>query len=352
VTSLEILPVAGLPEVRPGDDLAALIRTCVALEDGDVVVVAQKIVSKAEGALVQPEPGEDRAAARGRLVRQEAVRIVVDAPWALIVETRHGLICANAGIDASNVPDGALALLPADPDASARRIRDRLRATTGRDVAVVVADTFGRPWRIGQTDVAIGAAGLAPLRDERGGHDRQGMLLEVTEVAIADEVAAAADLVRRKAEGVPVVVIRGLDWAPDDGASAKALQRPAETDLFPRGKGALADALAAPPRLRRDRRDGPGPDDARRVLAAAETAGSGRVDAALEGGGIVLRTEAASAEDLLALGAAAAITGAALLDLGWAGVPGPLEHPGAGGLRLPVEVGRPVAAKPSPTPPR
>lgn len=348
---LQILPVAGLPEIRPGDDLVALIGGAAQLEDGDVVVVAQKIVSKAEGALVQPDPGEDRAAARRRLVRQEAVRVLADAPWALIVETRHGLVCANAGIDGSNVPGGALALLPADPDASARRLREGLHAETGRDVAVIVADTFGRPWRMGQTDVAIGVAGLTPLRDERGGVDRHGMLLEVTEVAIADEIAAAADLVRRKAEGVPVVVVRGLDWTPDDSATARALQRQAAMDLFPRGKGALADALAAPAEISRGA-DSPTPVEARRVVAAALTGGGGQVEAAFEAGTIVLRTHGESAQDLLAIGAAAATAGAALLDLGWVGVPGTLEHLGAGALRLAVEVGRPVPHEPSSGPPR
>ena len=348
---LIVLPVAGLPEVGPGDDLATLIRGAIQLEDGDIVVVAQKVVSKVEGALVQPHPGEDRVAARRRLVRREAVRIVASAPWALIVETRHGLVCANAGIDASNVPDGALALLPDDPDASARRIRDGLRAGTGHDVAVIVADTFGRPWRTGQTDVAIGVAGLAPLRDERGGVDRHGMLLEVTEVAIADQVASAADLVRRKAEGVPVVVVRGLDWVADEGASARALQRGPETDLFPRGKGALADALAAAGGMVQHG-DTPGPDDVRRVLAAALTAGGGLVDAAFDHGQVVLRTQGRSDEDFLALGAAGATVGAALLDLGWLGVPGQLEHKDGAALRLAVEVGRPVAPERSHRPPR
>lgn len=346
-----MVPVVGLPEIRQGDDLAALIGRAVELEDGDVVVVAQKIVSKAEGAVVQPGPGEDRVAARRRLVHQEAVRIVADAPWALIVETRHGLVCANAGIDASNVPDGALALLPVDPDASARLLRERLRAGAGRDVAVIVADTFGRPWRMGQTDVAIGVAGLAPLRDERGGVDRQGMLLEVTEVAIADEIAAAADLVRRKAEGVPVVVVRGLEWAPDDGASARALQRAPAMDLFPRGKGALADALAAPA-LISPGDSAPSADDARRVLAATRAAGRGLVDAVLERTTVVLRTDRESPDHLLALGAAGATVAAALLDLGWAGVAGPLERSNSGALRLVVEVGRPVAPERPSRPPR
>jgi coenzyme F420-0:L-glutamate ligase / coenzyme F420-1:gamma-L-glutamate ligase len=234
--TIELIPVPGLPEIGEGDDLADLVAAHADLADGDVVVVAQKIVSKAEGALARPRPGEDPAQARRRIAREQATRIVADTDEVLVTETAHGFVCANAGIDASNVPDGALSLLPDDPDASARRIRGRLQALTGRDVAVVVADTFGRPWRMGQTDVAIGVAGLAPIRDERGGADRHGARLEVTEVAVADELAAAADLVRRKADGVPVVVIRGFSWEPDEAATARLLVRPAEQDLFRRGE--------------------------------------------------------------------------------------------------------------------
>jgi coenzyme F420-0:L-glutamate ligase/coenzyme F420-1:gamma-L-glutamate ligase len=230
---LTIVPVEGLPEVCEGDDLAALIAAATTLVDGDVVVVAQKVVSKAEGAFAEPAPGEDREAARRRLARREAARIVAEAPWTLIVETAHGFVCANAGIDASNVLGERLTLLPVDPDASARRLREGLRARTGRTVAVVVGDTFGRPWRLGQTDVAIGLAGIAPLRVERV--DRDGRPLTVTAIAVVDAVAAAADLVRRKAGGVPVVVVRGLDYDVDDDATARDLVRPAADDLFPRG---------------------------------------------------------------------------------------------------------------------
>ncbi|CAN5757195.1 MAG: coenzyme F420-0:L-glutamate ligase [Euzebyaceae bacterium] len=240
---IEMLPVRGLPEVVQGDDLGTLIAEATELRDGDVVVVAQKIVSKAEGAVVRLPPGTDVAATRRRLAGEQSLRTVVDAPWALVVQTRHGLVCANAGIDASNTPEGTLVLLPDDPDASARRLRSRLRERTGADVAVVVSDTFGRPWRTGQTDVAIGVAGLPPIRDERGGVDRQGRRLEVTEVAVADEVSAAADLVRRKADGVPVVVVRGLAFEIDDAASSSALIRDAALDLFPRGRGMLGPAL-------------------------------------------------------------------------------------------------------------
>lgn len=240
---LTVLRVEGLPEMAPGDDLAAAIIAAIDLHDGDVVVVAQKVVSKVEGALVDvPDalPGVD---ARREVARSEAAEIVADAPWALIVRTRHGFVCANAGVDASNVPGGQLSLLPDDPDASARRLRSALRERVGTDVGVIVADTFGRPWRVGQTDVAIGVAGLCPLRDERGGVDRHGAALSVTEAAVADELAAAADLVRTKADGVPVVVIRGYAYEPSEDATASQLIRDGATDLFARGRGMLAAAL-------------------------------------------------------------------------------------------------------------
>ena len=241
---LQVLPVHGLPEVRPGDDLAAVITAAVDLHEGDVVVVAQKVVSKAEGAVAHPLPGEDREAARRRLAREVAVRVVADSPHVLIVQAAHGLVCANAGIDASNVPGDDLVLLPRDPDASARALRAALSPPV---VGVIVADTFGRPWRMGQTDVAIGCAGVAPMRDERGGTDRDGRALSVTLVAVADELAAAADLVRRKADGVPVVVLRGVDpslLTADDGPGAAAIVRATAEDLFSRGRGMLARELA------------------------------------------------------------------------------------------------------------
>ena len=240
---LSVLPVAGLPELVPGDDLAAVIAGAVTLRNGDVVVVAQKVVSKVEGALVKPPPATSEEDPRRSLARGLAAAIVADAREALIVRTQTGLVCANAGIDASNVPDGMLSLLPCDPDASAQRLREGLRSHAGADVAVVIADTFGRPWRVGQTDVAIGVAGMQPIRDERGGVDRQGNPLAVTEAAVADELAAAADLVRTKAEGVPVVVVRGFDWQPSATAGATDLVRPAVHDLFARGRGMLAAAL-------------------------------------------------------------------------------------------------------------
>lgn len=242
---LQVLPVPGLPEISVDSDLAALIVERIRLQPGDVVVVSQKVVSKLEGAVVAPRPGESRAAARARLARDQTARIVADAPWAQIVETVHGFVCANAGVDASNVPDGKLALLPADPDASARRLRGEIGDLAGVDVGIIIADTFGRPWRLGQTDVALGVAGVTAIASEIGTLDRHGARLDVTEVALADELAAAADLVRRKADGVPVVVVRGLRFPPDDQASGRDLLRPAELDLFPRGRGGLQAALVA-----------------------------------------------------------------------------------------------------------
>jgi coenzyme F420-0:L-glutamate ligase / coenzyme F420-1:gamma-L-glutamate ligase len=266
--TLQVFGVVGLPEINPGDDLAALVAERAELRNGDVVVAAQKIVSKAEGAMVAPRPGEPPDAARRRLAHAEAVTVVAETDRVLVVRTRHGFVCANGGVDASNVPGGMVTLLPADPDASAARLRAGLAERGGVDVAVVVADTFGRPWRQGQTDVAIGVAGLAPIRDERGGTDRLGNRLDVTEVAVADELAAAADLVRRKADGVPVVVIRGFDWDRDEEAGARALIRRPEEDLFPRGMGGLGAALAAATQAEPavQRSAGVEPGDLRRLL--------------------------------------------------------------------------------------
>jgi coenzyme F420-0:L-glutamate ligase / coenzyme F420-1:gamma-L-glutamate ligase len=317
---LTIRPVTGLPEVVAGADLAGLIADAADLRDEDVVVVAQKVVSKAEGALVRPRPGESRAEARRRLARDQAARVLADAPHALIVETVHGLVCANAGIDASNVPDGALALLPADPDASARRIRDGLRSR-GFEVAVVVSDTFGRPWRLGQTDVAIGCAGLAPIRDERGGADRQGVELTVTETCVADELAGAADLARRKADGVPAVVIRG--YAPElTDIDARTVRRPLASDLFPRGRGGLADALA------RDRGVPTTPvptPELDRAVGAAGRAGRGQVAFVTGPSTPDTPTTVEVRGPQMESGAAAATLVAALVDLGFEA---DLEPPG------------------------
>ena len=236
-----MLPLAGLPEVREGDDLGTLIAAAVELEDDDVVVVAQKIVSKAEGRVVRlgdVEPSRrarDLAAGQDprklEVVLREARRIVRERPPLVIAETRHGFVCASAGVDASNTPEpGTLVLLPEDPDASAARIRERLRALTGRPVGVVVTDSFGRAWRQGTTDVAIGAAGIEVLLDLRGVRDPVGYELHATTIAVADEIAGAAELVMGKVDGVPGAVVRGLRLRGT--GRARDLVMPRDRDLF------------------------------------------------------------------------------------------------------------------------
>ncbi|OAK56716.1 coenzyme F420-0:L-glutamate ligase [Rhodococcoides kyotonense] len=230
---IEVVPVPGLPEFRPGDDLAgAIARSAPWLRDGDVLVVTSKVFSKVEGRLVDaPIDPDERDAARRRLVDQEAVRVVARKGRTLITENRLGIVQAASGIDGSNVDRAELALLPENPDASAAALRSALVGSLGVTVAVVVTDTMGRAWRIGQTDVAIGAAGLAVVHAYAGAEDSQGNELVVTEVAVADEIAAAGDLVKGKLGSVPVAVVRGL--APmDDGSVARDLVRPGEEDLF------------------------------------------------------------------------------------------------------------------------
>ena len=243
---IEIIPVEGLPEIGEGDDLASLIAAAAELRDNDVVVVAQKAVSKVEGrtvrlAEVEPSPrarmlaGEETDLRQLEVILGESARIVRTRHGLVIAETRHGFVCASAGVDHSNAsePD-TVVLLPVDPDESARRLRESLRERAGADVAVVVTDSFGRPFRRGTTDVAIGVAGLEPLRDLRGTPDRAGVPLRTTQVAVADELAAAANLVRHdKADGLPVVIVRGarVDQG-DDESSARDLVMPAERDLF------------------------------------------------------------------------------------------------------------------------
>jgi coenzyme F420-0:L-glutamate ligase/coenzyme F420-1:gamma-L-glutamate ligase len=227
--TISLVPVTGLPEIAPGDDLAGMIAEAADLADGDVVVVTQKIVSKAEDRVVDIDP----AVGHKPLVEAESVRVLRRRGDLVISETEHGFVCANAGIDLSNVPEGRAALLPVDSDRSARRIRDALRHRLGVDVAVIVSDTFGRPWRAGVTDVAIGCAGLRPVVDLRGTTDALGRELQVTEVAVVDELAAAAELVMGKASGVPVAVIRGIDpsWFGDGSVVADVVRSP-EDDLF------------------------------------------------------------------------------------------------------------------------
>jgi coenzyme F420-0:L-glutamate ligase/coenzyme F420-1:gamma-L-glutamate ligase len=231
--SVEILPVTGLPEFRPGDDIAAAIAAAVPwLRDGDVLVVTSKAFSKVEGRLVDvPVDPALRDTARRELVVSEAVRVVARFANFLITENSLGIVQAASGVDASNVAAGEVALLPVDPDGSAAALRTALRSLLGVDVAVVVTDTMGRAWRIGQTDAAIGSAGLTVLHKYEGTIDPQGNELAVTEVAVADEIAAAADLVKGKLGGVPAAVIRGLSTV-DDGSTARDLVRPAAEDLF------------------------------------------------------------------------------------------------------------------------
>lgn len=232
MTGLTVLPVEGLAEVRQGDVLADLIAAAVTLVDGDVVVVTQKVVSKAEGRVVALDPTLGAAAHR-QLVENESVRVLRRRGDLVVSETAHGFVCANAGVDLSNMEPGTAALLPVDADRSARRIRDGLRGRAGVQVGVIVSDTFGRPWRRGLTDVAIGTAGVAAVVDLRGRSDTFGRPLHVTEVCVADELAGAAELVMGKASGVPVAVVRGVDpaWLRESSVRAEIVRHPAE-DLF------------------------------------------------------------------------------------------------------------------------
>ena len=224
---LTVLGLAGLPEVEEGDDLAGLIAEAApegGLRDGDVVVVAHKVVSKAEGRVVE---GRQRAEA----IEAESARVLRRSGELVIAETRHGYVCANAGVDGSNVAPGSICLLPLDPDLSARRLRAGLRRLSGADVAVIVSDTFGRAWRRGQTNVAIGVAGIEPFLDYRGLQDSYGNELSATVICVADELAGAAELVMKKSSGRAAVVIRGAASVPGSG-SAAGVVRPADEDLF------------------------------------------------------------------------------------------------------------------------
>jgi coenzyme F420-0:L-glutamate ligase/coenzyme F420-1:gamma-L-glutamate ligase len=231
---IQIWPVEGLPEVRAGDDLASMLEDrlrALGIVDGDIVVVTQKIVSKAEGRVV-PDDGEDRST----WVERESRRIVARRGDLVITETKHGFVCANAGVDVSNVEEGMVSLLPLDPDASAAAIREGLGGRLGLTaLGVVVTDTFGRPWRNGLVNVAIGCAGLPAVVDLRGGTDHHGRPLEVTVVALADELAAASGIVMGKAARVPAALLRGIDLGQAPHGTARDLVRPADEDLFREG---------------------------------------------------------------------------------------------------------------------
>ena len=227
VEPVTVVPVGGLPEITAGSDLAALIAGAAPdLRDGDILVVTSKIVSKAEGRVV--------AASREQAIEAETVRVVARRGATTIAQTRHGLVLAAAGVDESNTAQGTVVLLPEDPDESARRLRKAIHHRTGRRLGVIITDTMGRPWRAGQTDNAVGAAGLIPVRDHRGEVDTFGNILEVTVAAVADEIASAADLVKGKSRQVPVAVVRGLAGlvTQQDGPGARAIIRPADEDMF------------------------------------------------------------------------------------------------------------------------
>jgi coenzyme F420-0:L-glutamate ligase/coenzyme F420-1:gamma-L-glutamate ligase len=235
VPGISIVPIAGIGEIRPGDALGALVAEAAAaqgdvLRAGDCLVVTQKVVSKAEGRLVPLDHAD--LDARRALIEAESVRVLRRRGDLLITETRHGFVCANAGIDLSNVDDGSAALLPVDGDRSAHRIRNSIKAAAGVDVAVVVSDTFGRAWRHGLTDVAIGVAGIAAVIDLRGSTDDRGQQLRVTEVAVGDEIASAAELVMGKASGIPAAIVRGLDPAWLGAGTVRDLVRSPQEDLF------------------------------------------------------------------------------------------------------------------------
>ena len=231
MTQLSIIPIDGIGEIQVGDDLAGIIAAAADLADGDVLVVTQKIVSKAEGMLEAVDP--DDPLSHKTIVERESLRVLRRRGDLVISETKHGFVCANAGVDLSNVERGYAALLPEDSDRSARRIRDGIKARANVDVAVIISDTFGRTWRRGLTDVAIGCAGIGAILDLRGSSDAYGREMQVTEVAVVDEIASAAELVMGKATGVPAAIVRGIpsDWLRKGEVRAEIVRAP-EEDLF------------------------------------------------------------------------------------------------------------------------
>lgn len=232
MSAVQILPISGIPEIEPGDDVATTIletlsATETSLRAGDVLVVTHKVVSKAEGRIID---GNDDAAYRAA-VEDEAFRVIRRRGDLTITQTRHGFICANAGVDRSNVTGDRAVMLPVDPDRSAHTIRMRIQQSTGLDVPVIISDTFGRPWRRGQVDVAIGISGLPAIDDHRGRPDANGRIMEATEIALVDEIASAADLAMGKSAQIPAAIVRGIDWCPGAGRATDLVRPPGE-DLF------------------------------------------------------------------------------------------------------------------------
>ena len=231
MTKLEIIPLEGIPEISPGDDLVEIIGQLDTIQSGDILVVTQKIISKAENQMVDIDPNDPLS--HKPLVERESIRILRRRGDLIISQTKHGFVCANAGIDLSNVERGQAALLPDDSDRSARRLRDGLAGRFQLDVGIIISDTFGRPWRRGLTDVAIGSAGVLPILDLRGSPDAFGREMQVTEVALVDELASAAELVMGKSSGIPIAIVRGADtsWF-GSGSVQDQIVRDPQDDLF------------------------------------------------------------------------------------------------------------------------
>ena len=231
MTKLEIIPLEGIPEIRPGDDLVEIVGQIDTIQSGDILVVTQKIISKAENQMIEIDPNDPLS--HKPLVERESVRILRRRGDLIISQTKHGFVCANAGIDLSNVERGQAALLPDDSDRSARRLRDGLAGRFQLDVGIIISDTFGRPWRRGLTDVAIGSAGVLPILDLRGSPDAFGREMQVTEVALVDELASAAELVMGKSSGIPIAIVRGADesWG-GSGSVRDQIVRDPQDDLF------------------------------------------------------------------------------------------------------------------------